>query len=86
MTDDFEQAKCDPGRAFNSPDDILNHKTLSKHKKIELLRIWAYDEHQKQVADEENMPATQENGTLQKISKALHQLGETLDLNSPPTK
>jgi len=84
--EDYESAKRSPGSVFKSPQDILDRDDLSKEQKIEVLKNWAYDEHEKQVADEENMAATEETRLLEDIVDALHTLGVNLSDDASPTK
>lgn len=52
---DIEKAMFDPTAVFRAPEEVLLREDMSREQKIEVLRRWAYDARQLQVADEENM-------------------------------
>ncbi len=70
---DIEKAMFDPTAVFRTPEEVLLREDMSREQKIEVLRRWAYDARQLQVADEENMGG-QESDILDEILRALHAL------------
>lgn len=73
----FEDYMRNPGAAFRSPAEILEHAGLSPAQKAQILRQWKDDVEQLQVATAENMPGPEPVGLLKKINAAL----EALDRN-----
>jgi hypothetical protein len=65
---------------------ILESTQLSKEEKIQTLRQMAYDEREKEVAEEENMSGSSLNSEshLHEILKALLNLQIETDLPKPP--
>ncbi len=83
---DFEQAKLNPARVFDSPGAVATHPALEPPQKIEILRQWEYDARELQVAAEENM-GDGPGPLLDEILAALHLLGAGVNTESaPPTK
>jgi len=70
---DIEKAMFDPTAVFRTPEEVLLREDMSREQKIEVLRRWAYDERQLQVAEEENMGGQQPD-ILDEILRALHAL------------
>ncbi len=56
---DIEKAMLNPTTVFRTPDEVLLREDLSREQKIEILRRWAYDARQLEVAEEENMGGQQ---------------------------
>lgn len=52
---EFERILADPSATFKMPDDVLHDERLSRKQKIAILKLWAFDEHELEVAEEENM-------------------------------
>jgi hypothetical protein len=76
---DIEQALLDPTSVFGHPKDVLSHPELTREQKIEILRRWAYDAKELEVADEENMHhETRNEDILDDILQALNELGAGL--------
>jgi hypothetical protein len=75
---DVEQAKLDPTSIFAHPRDVLANQALSREDKIDILRRWAYDARELEVADEENMGGAKAGASLDEILKCLNQLGAGL--------
>ncbi len=83
---DIEKAMLDPTAVFRTPEEVLVREDMSREQKIEVLRRWAYDARQLQVAEEENMGG-QESDILDEILRALHALDAWPDTeHSAPTK
>lgn len=89
----LEAAMADPPGVFSSPDEVTHHPKLSLDEKIQILKTWAHDIAELQVADEENMLGTIHshdedlNETYHQIMDALHELGLTkISDRAPPTK
>ncbi len=70
---DIEKAMFDPTAVFRAPEEVLLREDMSREQKIEVLRRWAYDARQLQVAEEENMGGQQPD-ILDEILRALHAL------------
>ena len=70
---DIEKAMFDPTAVFRAPEEVLLREDMSREQKIEVLRRWAYDARQLQVADAENMGGQQPD-ILDEILRALHAL------------
>jgi hypothetical protein len=83
---DLEQALLNPGSVFASPQQLVLHRGLSKQQKIEILRRWAYDASEDEVALEEGMPDG-ESDLLRRILLALNELAGGIDVERvAPTK
>jgi DNA gyrase/topoisomerase IV subunit B len=89
----LKEAMIHPEVLYNSPDDVLNDKDLSKDRKLTILENWADEVQQVLDADAENM-CPEKNGThveklLQKITDCMRALkiedGQP-PLLSPPFK
>ena len=52
---EFERILADPSASFKMPDDVLHDERLSRKQKIAVLKLWAFDERELEVAEEENM-------------------------------
>ena len=52
---DLDQALSSPTSAFRRPEDVVEHPTLTRAQKIEILRRWVYDATQLAVAENEGM-------------------------------
>jgi hypothetical protein len=52
---DLERARSDPASVFASPEALAAEPSLRPGEKIELLRQWAYDARELEVAEEEGM-------------------------------
>lgn len=80
--------KHNPAAFFKAPKEVARATDLNKEEKIEILKHWAYDEREKLVAEEENMPGNPDasDSKLSDILKALLELGESDVNHSPPTK
>ncbi len=83
---DIEKAMLNPTAVFRTPEEVLLREDMSREQKIEVLRRWAYDARQLQVAEEENMGGQQPD-FLDEILCALQALDAWLDTEySAPTK
>lgn len=82
----INQLKHNPSAFFKAPSGVVESSELSKEQKIEILQRWAYDEREKEVAEEENMPNTssQTGSRLHEILKALLKLKTEGDEPKPP--
>lgn len=86
ITIDFEKAKLDPRLVFSDPKDVLECSQFSRDQKIEVLRRWAYDAKEMDVAKEEGM-ASEEPSELIQVLEALKSLDSGLDReHDGPTK
>ena len=83
---DIKKAKLDPTSVYNSPAEVVEDNTVTREDKIEILRVWEYDAREIQVAEEENMPAVN-NNILDEVLLALNKLGAGPESKkSAPTK
>ena len=83
---DIQAALRGPAGIFSSPEEVTAHPALTREQKIEILRIWAYDADEEQVATEEGMPGG-DNGVLSRILLALESLGADFNAGAvAPTK
>ena len=73
---EFERILADPSATFKMPDDVLHDERLSRKQKIAILKLWAFDERELEVAEEENMRG---KGPilLHEVMQALHQIEHT---------
>lgn len=66
----------DPASAFDSPDEVVNAKQLSKDQKIQILRRWDNDARQLLTAQSEGMASGDSGSTvLTQVQEALEALG-----------
>lgn len=74
---DLEKARSNPAEVFKKPSDVLDDKNLSLEDKIDILERWAFDEKEKAVAEEENMPdlAMEDINVLSEVLRCLLELG-----------
>jgi hypothetical protein len=70
---DLERAHDDPGAVFPSPEALAAEPSLELGEKIALLRQWAYDARELEVAEEEGMGGG-EASLGDRILVALHAL------------
>lgn len=83
---DFDKAKLDPRMVFSDPKEVLDCSQFNRDQKIEVLRCWAYDAKEMDVAKEEGM-ASEEPSELIQVLEALKSLGSGLDReHDGPTK
>lgn len=52
---EFDQILSDPSSCYQTPDEVLQDERLSREQKIQILKQWAFDERELEVAEEENM-------------------------------
>ncbi len=83
---DLDKALLDPGSVFSSPEELRDHRGLTREQKIEILRRWAYDASELAVAEEKGMVGG-EPSRLAQILSVLNVLTDGYDVeHSPPTK
>jgi hypothetical protein len=83
-------AKVNPSKYFQQPQDVLVHPGLTREAKIDILRAWEVDARLLQTAEEENMTAG-EHSHLGAIVSALLALedetkGPQAESPAAPTK
>lgn len=71
---DFERAKKTPSQYFAGPQDVLEHASLPKAAKIDILLRWKHEELQLETAQDENMQSG-EASRLSEVVQALSSLG-----------
>jgi hypothetical protein len=74
---DVEKAKLDPTSVFAHPKDVLTAQ-LSREQKIDILRRWAYDAREIEIADQENMGGRPIADPLDEVLRCLKELGAGL--------
>ena len=83
---DLEKARLDPAAVFTTPEELRDHRALSREQKIEILRRWAYDASELAVAEEEGM-GDGEPIMLSRVLRVLDALTGGYDVeHGPPTK
>ena|SRR3990167_2355541 len=70
---EFERILADPSAIFKVPDEVLHDERLSRKQKIAVLKLWAFDERELEVAEEENMRGKSPI-QLDEVLLALHQI------------
>jgi len=70
---DLERALLDPTAVFKVPEDVLQRADLSREQKAAVLRRWAYDARELEVAEDEGTRAGGPD-MLDRILRALGQL------------
>ena len=73
---EFERILADPSATFKMPDEVLHDDRLSRKQKIAILKLWAFDERELEVAEEENMRGKSPI-LLDEVMHALHQIEHT---------
>ncbi len=83
---DIEKAMLDAASVFASPDAVVRDQSITREQKLKILKRWAYDARELEVAEEENMRGGPPS-MLGEILNALHGLESDIDTDhSPPTK
>lgn len=72
---DFETARADPARVFDSPEDIVDAQHLTNDQKLALLRSWKLDEQRLQSSASENMTGGETN-QLKHVQDAINRVRE----------
>jgi hypothetical protein len=75
---ELERALLDPTSVFDGPEQVLERADLTRDQKILILRSWAYDARELEVAEEEGMTGG-EPALLDRILGALDRLGAPHD-------
>lgn len=84
---EFERAIKDPASCFKQPAEVLEQDDLTRDQKLKILHQWEYDALQREVATEENMPASAPTrNALAEIRRSLETLGESGDSHPGGTK
>ena len=78
----YDKAKLDPAQVFDSPADLAASHELTRSQKIDLLRRWAYDAEEMNVAEAENMSG-KDSDLFDQILTTLHDLDALLQPESP---
>ncbi len=68
---DKDLARLDPAAVFETPEQVRDHDVLTADEKIEILRRWAYDDADLDVAGEEGMPGETDDDFQRRILLAL---------------
>lgn len=77
--EEITKAIYNPGSVFKNPKDILDEtqaivQKLSTKQKIELLKRWAFDEQEREKAEEENMRPNSQSSRLAEVLAVLNVL------------
>lgn len=73
---DLERALLDPTAVFDTPEQVLQRDDLSREQKAAILRRWAYDARELEVAEDEGMRGG-EPDLLDRVLRALNELKHT---------
>jgi outer membrane lipoprotein SlyB len=73
---DLERALLDPTAVFKGPEQVLQRDDLSGEQKTAILRRWAYDARELEVAEDEGM-RDGEPDLLDRVLRALDELNAT---------
>ncbi|OGT32742.1 MAG: hypothetical protein A3C44_00510 [Gammaproteobacteria bacterium RIFCSPHIGHO2_02_FULL_39_13] len=71
---ELERIMADPSAVYQRPEDVLSDSRLSHKQKVSVLKQWAFDAREIEVAQTENMRG--EASPLHQILVILHQLEE----------
>lgn len=74
---EFERIISDPSASYREPYDVLQDARLSREQKITVLKQWAFDEQELEVAEEENMRGAPAPLVLDQVLMALHQIEQS---------
>ena len=80
----MEKAMLDPTSVFACPDDVCREDSLTRDKKIKILRRWEYDARELGVAEEENMGGGSPD-ILDQVLRALQRLDADMHLEHGPS-
>lgn len=71
----FEELKKNPGKHFETPDDVVRSADFSRKQKLEILEQWQLDAELLLVAESENMPGDRQIsiGSVQEAIRSLEQ-------------
>lgn len=71
---EFERIMADPSAHYQAPEDVLVDARLSREQKIAVLKQWAFDAREIEVAEDENMRTEAKPTILHQVLIVLHQL------------
>lgn len=74
---EYERILSDPASAYQMPEDVLVDVRLTREQKIIVLKQWAFDERELEVAEEENMRGGLKPLLLDQVMIVLHRLERT---------
>lgn len=69
---ELERIMADPSAVYQHPDDVVKDSRLTLKQKISVLKQWAFDAHEIEVAQAENMRG--EASPLHQVLVVLHKL------------
>lgn len=75
---DLEKAILDPVAVFERPKDVVDTTAFAKAEKIAILKSWAYDAKQLEVAQDEGMAGGNQS-LLEQVLASLRRLRGELD-------
>ncbi len=70
---------------YNQPQDVLADSSITRDEQIVILKSWAYDARDMEVAEEENMGGERKSG-LRDVLIALNELGVSEEFLQGNTK
>ena len=82
---DLEMALLDPERAFETPQEVLDHPGLSRETRREILKRWKYEEVELAVAEDEGMAGGDEL-KLPLVVEALDTLSREFEKKRTPNR
>lgn len=71
---EYERILSDPANCYQAPEDVLDDMRLTREQKIIVLKQWAFDERELEVAEEENMRGGLKPLLLDQVMIVLHRL------------
>lgn len=74
---EFDRIISDPSSSYQFPQDVLLDERLSREQKIVVLKQWAFDERELEVAEAENMRGDSRPLVLDQIMLVLHQIEQS---------
>ena len=73
---ELDKITADPSACYRAPEDVVRDNRLSRKQKIMVLKLWAFDAREIEVAQEENMIG--EASALHQILVILRELEATV--------
>lgn len=75
---EFDRILSDPSGHYKVPEKVAYDHRLSRAQKIMVLKQWAYDVHEMEVAQEENMmPSDSDELILDQVMRVLREVEQS---------
>jgi hypothetical protein len=72
---EFDRILMDASAHYHDPENVAKDDRLTREQKIKILKQWAYDVHEMEVAQEENMqPKDSDELILDQVLRVLHEV------------